>query len=64
MKRRADVRQAILRLPSPYRESIVMADIAGFSYREMAEILGVPMRTVMSLLFRARRILRTSLREG
>jgi len=60
---RQEVRQAILRLPLPYREAIVLAHIGGFSYREMARILEVPMGTVMSRLFRARRMLRTLLRE-
>jgi RNA polymerase sigma-70 factor (ECF subfamily) len=59
-----EVRQAIVRLPLPYREAIILAHIAGFSYREMAHILGVPRGTVMSRLFRARRMLRTSLRES
>jgi RNA polymerase sigma-70 factor, ECF subfamily len=59
----SDVRQATLRLPSAYREAIILAHIAGFSYREMAEILEVPIGTVMSRLFRARRMLRTELRE-
>lgn len=60
----AEVRQAILKLPLPYREALILAHIAGFSYREMAEILGVPLGTVMSRLFRARRMLRTFLREN
>jgi RNA polymerase sigma-70 factor (ECF subfamily) len=58
-----EVRRAILKLPLAYREAIILAHIAGFSYREMAQILGVPLGTVMSRLFRARRMLRTSLRE-
>lgn len=60
---REEIRQAILKLPLPYREAIILAHIAGLSYREMARILEVPMGTVMSRLFRARRMLRTSLRE-
>jgi RNA polymerase sigma-70 factor (ECF subfamily) len=60
----AEVRQAIAKLPLPYREAIILAHIAGFSYREMAQILGLPLGTVMSRLFRARRMLRTSLRES
>jgi RNA polymerase sigma-70 factor, ECF subfamily len=59
-----EVRQAIVKLPLPYREAIILAHIAGFSYREMAQILDVPLGTVMSRLFRARRMLRTSLRES
>jgi RNA polymerase sigma-70 factor (ECF subfamily) len=55
---------AIDKLPLAYREAVILAHIAGFSYREMAHILGVPVGTVMSRLFRARRMLRTFLREG
>jgi RNA polymerase sigma-70 factor, ECF subfamily len=57
------VRQATLALPLVYREPIVLAHIAGFSYREMAEILEVPVGTVMSRLFRGRRLLRHALAE-
>lgn len=56
-----DIRQATLGLPMPYREVIVLAHIGGFSYREMAHILEVPLGTVMSRLFRARRLLRSAL---
>jgi RNA polymerase sigma-70 factor (ECF subfamily) len=56
-----DVRRATLELPLPYREVIVLAHVGGFSYREMAHILEVPLGTVMSRLFRARRLLRIAL---
>jgi len=58
-----EVRQATLRLPFPYREVLVLAHIGGFSYREIARILEVPMGTVMSRLYRARRMLRLQLSE-
>jgi RNA polymerase sigma-70 factor (ECF subfamily) len=58
-----EIREAMLKLPLPYREAIVLAHIGGFSYREMAQILEVPIGTVMSRLFRGRRMLRASLRE-
>ena len=61
---RQEIRQAILRLPPPYREAIVLAHIGGFSYREMARILDLPMGTVMSRLFRGRRLLRTYLGQS
>lgn len=61
---RDEVGEAILKLPLPYREALVLAHVGGFSYREMARILGIPMGTVMSRLFRARRMLRALLREG
>lgn len=61
---RQEIREAILKLPLPSREAIILAHIGGFSYREMARILEIPMGTVMSRLFRARRMLRSYLRES
>ena len=58
-----DVREAVSRLPLAYREALVLAHVVGFSYREMAQILDVPLGTVMSRLFRARRLVRRLLRE-
>ncbi len=58
-----EIREATLGLPLPYREVIVLAHVGGFSYREMAQILEVPLGTVMSRLFRARRLLRAALQE-
>jgi RNA polymerase sigma-70 factor (ECF subfamily) len=58
-----EVRQALDRLPLPYREPLVLAHVGGFSYKEISEILAIPLGTVMSRLFRARRLLRTELRE-
>jgi RNA polymerase sigma-70 factor (ECF subfamily) len=59
-----EIREAMLKLPLPYREAVVLAHIGGFSYREMAQILEVPVGTVMSRLFRGRRMLRASLQEA
>jgi len=58
-----EVRGATLRLPPVYREVLVLTHVGGFSYREMAQILDIPVGTVMSRLFRARRLLRSALRE-
>ena len=58
-----DVREALARLPLPYREPLVLAHVGGFSYKEISEILAIPLGTVMSRLFRARRLLRSELRE-
>ncbi len=58
-----ETRQAILKLPVPYREAVILNHIGGFSYREMAKILAVPTGTVMSRLFRGRRMLRAYLGE-
>jgi RNA polymerase sigma-70 factor, ECF subfamily len=58
-----EVREALARLPLPYREPLILAHIGGFSYKEISEILTIPLGTVMSRLFRARRLLRSELRE-
>ena len=60
---REEVRRAVLKLPLPYREAVVLAHIGGFSYREIAQILHLRLGTVMSRLFRGRRLLRASLRD-
>jgi RNA polymerase sigma-70 factor (ECF subfamily) len=49
------LRAAIERLPVEFRETIVLRDIHGLDYREIAEIVGAPVGTVMSRLSRARR---------
>ncbi len=58
-----DVDRALRNLPEPFREVVVLADIEGFTYREIAEALECPMGTVMSRLSRGRRRLRSAL-EG
>lgn len=45
-------------LDAPYRETVMLADVSGLSYREIAESLDIPIGTVMSRLHRGRRILR------
>jgi RNA polymerase sigma-70 factor, ECF subfamily len=57
----SDVRQAIAELPECYRAVIYLADVEGYPYREIAEMLGVPIGTVMSRLHRARGRLRKRL---
>ena len=47
----------------PLREVVTLADFAGFSYAEIAEITAVPIGTVMSRLFRARKTLKQQLLE-
>jgi RNA polymerase sigma-70 factor (ECF subfamily) len=55
---REEVRAALDQLPRQYREVIVLREIEGFSYRQIAGILGCPAGTVMSRLGRARERLR------
>jgi RNA polymerase sigma-70 factor (ECF subfamily) len=54
---------ALAALPLPYREALVMREINGASYREIAEITEVPIGTVMSRLSRARALLLQTLGE-
>jgi len=56
------LRQAIAELPPPLRETLIMRDVNGLSYREIAEATGAPMGTVMSRLARARAALVKTLR--
>ena len=59
-----EARLATQRLPVAFREVVVLVHIGGFSYLEVAGILGVPVGTVMSRLWRARRLLRAALCAG
>jgi RNA polymerase sigma-70 factor (ECF subfamily) len=55
------VTEAIDALPPDFREVLVLSDIEGMRYAEIAEAIGVPVGTVKSRLFRARRLLQTAL---
>ncbi len=55
------VRQAIETLPAVFREVIVLRELEECSYKEIADIAGVPIGTVMSRLTRGRRMLQTAL---
>ena len=55
------VREAVGRLPAGQRQTLTLVDLEGFSYIEVAEILDIPIGTVMSRLCRARRALKESL---
>jgi RNA polymerase sigma factor (sigma-70 family) len=57
------LRKAIAGLPSPFLETLVMRDINGLSYREIAEATETPVGTVMSRLARARAMLAKTLRS-
>lgn len=58
-----DVKRALDALPEAYRIVVLLADLADFSYKDIATIIGCPEGTVMSRLFRGRRLLRKSLQE-
>lgn len=59
----ADVKAAVEALPEQFRMAVLLADVEGFSYKEIAEILGVPIGTVMSRLHRGRKALQKTLHE-
>jgi RNA polymerase sigma-70 factor, ECF subfamily len=56
------VQRAIDDLPVHYRETLLLCEVEEMSYREIAEILAIPIGTVMSRLARARKVVRESLR--
>jgi len=59
----AVVRRALEELPVNFREVLILREIEGMSYKEIAEIIGVPIGTVMSSLSRARSLLRQILED-
>jgi len=57
------LREALETLPAEFREALVLRELEGFSYKEIADIADVPLGTVMSRLARARKQLQQSLRR-
>ena len=58
-----DVIEAMTSLPEDFRMAVYLADVEGFSYKEIAEIMDCPVGTVMSRLHRGRRLLRDLLAD-
>src|SRR6478735_6014168 len=58
-----DVQRALDALPDDFRTAVVLCDVQGLSYKEIAEIMQTPVGTVMSRLFRGRKLLAAALRD-
>jgi RNA polymerase sigma-70 factor (ECF subfamily) len=59
----SDIKNALQELPEEFRMAVYLADVEGFSYKEIAEIVGIPAGTVMSRLHRGRKLLREKLAD-
>jgi RNA polymerase sigma-70 factor (ECF subfamily) len=59
----SDIKRALHEIPEEFRIAVYLADVEGFSYKEIAEIVGVPAGTVMSRLHRGRKQLRDKLTD-
>ena len=59
----SDVKAAVEELPEAFRMPVLLADLEGFSYKEIAEILDIPIGTVMSRLHRGRKAMQKRLWE-
>ena len=57
----AEVKEALESLPEQFRMAVLLADVEGFAYKEIAEIMDIPIGTVMSRLHRGRKLLQKRL---
>jgi RNA polymerase sigma-70 factor, ECF subfamily len=58
-----EVKQALEHLPENFRLPVILADVEGFAYKEIAEILDIPIGTVMSRLHRGRKAMQKALHD-
>ena len=58
---RDEILSALASLPPDFRQAVVMSDVEGMSYKEIADVMGTPIGTVMSRLYRGRRLMRRRL---
>lgn len=60
----SEIERALATLPDDYRAMILLADVEELSYKEIADVIGCPIGTVMSRLHRARRLMQKELVDG
>jgi len=58
-----EVKQALEALPDNFRLPVILADVEGFAYKEIAEMLDIPIGTVMSRLHRGRKQMQKALHD-
>ena len=59
----SDIKRALQEIPEEFRIAVYLADVEGFSYKEIADIVEIPAGTVMSRLHRGRKLLREKLSD-
>lgn len=60
---REEIEKVLETLPDEFRVAVILCDLQGFSYKEIAEIMGCPVGTVMSRIFRGRKLLKARLKQ-